>query len=314
MIAAGYGYNAKVQSTAEKENRALAYGLAAVLLWSTVATGFKLGLAIMAIEQLLLLGSMFSWIVFLLYAVVTNGWRLAKKDRRLVVLLGFINPFAYYLILFAAYDRLPAHIAQPLNYTWAITLALLAVPILKQPLSRRTLIGIVISYAGVVLLLATAQQSSSSGWDGLGVALALVSTLLWAVYWLLNTRSESDPAAIMFWSFTLGTILVAVACVSGPGLPQLDSQKIAYGAWVGLIEMGVTFLCWQQALRLTRNAARIGQLIFLSPFISLALIYFVLEEHISWWVVVALLVIVTGIRFANSTVSPRDRLNQTKFP
>jgi drug/metabolite transporter (DMT)-like permease len=113
----------------------------------------------------------------------------------------------------------------------------------------------------------------------------------------------------MFWSFTLGTTLVALACVSGPGLPQLDSQTLAYGAWVGLVEMGVTFLCWQQALRLTRNAARIGQLIFLSPFISLALIYFVLEEQISWGAVVALLVIVTGIRFANSTVSPREPLN-----
>ena len=39
----------------------------------------------------------------------------------------------------------PAHIAQPLNYTWAITLALLAVPLLKQPLTRRMLAGILVS-------------------------------------------------------------------------------------------------------------------------------------------------------------------------
>ena len=62
---------------------------------------------------------------------------------------------AYYLILFAAYDRLPAHIAQPINYTWAITLALLAVPLLGQRLSKRTLTGILISYLGVVLLVLT---------------------------------------------------------------------------------------------------------------------------------------------------------------
>jgi hypothetical protein len=32
--------------------------------------------------------------------------------------------------LFEAYDRLPAQVAQALNYTWALTLTLLAVPVL----------------------------------------------------------------------------------------------------------------------------------------------------------------------------------------
>ena len=292
-----YVYNAQVQFTSDREKQALIYALGAVALWSTVATGFKLGLAVMALEQLLLLGSVFSWAVFFLYASATNAWRLEKQDRWLVVGLGVINPFAYYLILFAAYDRLPAHIAQPLNYTWAITLALLAVPILKQPLSKRTLAGIVLSYTGVVILLATADRSSSTPWDALGVVLALSSTLLWAGYWLLNTKSGSAPGAIMFWSFTLGTTLVAIVCVAGPGLPPLNSQTLSYGAWVGLVEMGVTFLFWQQALRRTNNVARIGQLIFLSPFISLLIIYFVLDEHITWGAVLALCVIVAGLRF-----------------
>lgn len=287
----------------DNENKALLCGLSAVLLWSTVATGFKLGLEVLAIEQLLLIGSAISWLVFLGYAAITNSWRIARDDRWLTIGLGVINPFAYYLILFGAYDRLPAHIAQPLNYTWAITLALLAVPILKQPLEKRTLIGIVISYAGVVVLLSTAEQTGNSAWNGLGVGLALGSTILWAVYWLLNTKCSSAPAAVMFWSFTVGLVLVALACIGGPGLPDLNQQTLAYGAWVGLIEMGITFLLWQQALRLTANAASIGQLIFLSPFVSLVIIYFVLDEHITWGVVVALLVIVLGLRVARPAPS-----------
>jgi drug/metabolite transporter (DMT)-like permease len=287
----------------DNENKALLCGLSAVLLWSTVATGFKLGLEVLAIEQLLLIGSAISWLVFLGYAAITNSWRIARDDRWLTIGLGVINPFAYYLILFGAYDRLPAHIAQPLNYTWAIALALLAVPILKQPLEKRTLIGIVISYAGVVVLLSTAEQTGNSAWNGLGVGLALGSTILWAVYWLLNTKCSSAPAAVMFWSFTVGLVLVALACIGGPGLPDLNQQTLAYGAWVGLIEMGITFLLWQQALRLTANAASIGQLIFLSPFVSLVIIYFVLDEHITWGVVVALLVIVLGLRVARPAPS-----------
>ena len=51
-------------STAHDERLALGFGLGAVLLWSTVATGFKLGLEQLAVEQLLWLGSLISWLVF----------------------------------------------------------------------------------------------------------------------------------------------------------------------------------------------------------------------------------------------------------
>ena len=135
----------------------------------------------------------------------------------------------------------------------------------------------------------------SASWDSLGVALALLSTLLWATYWLLNTKSRSDPTSMMLTSFTVGLPLVLVSCLLGPGLPTLSPQTLAYGAWVGLIEMGVTFLCWQQALKRTRNAGKIGQLIFVAPFLSLVLIHFVLGEHITAGAIASLGVIVLGI-------------------
>ena len=279
------------------ERQALGFGLAAVLMWSTVATGFKLGLEQLAVEQLLWLGSLISWLVFLIYALATRTLRLTAGDRWLVCTLGIINPLAYYLILFGAYDRLPAHIAQPLNYTWAITLAILAIPILGQKLTRRAFVGILVSYMGVLLLLLTAEHGDG-GWNGFGVFLALASTVLWAGYWLLNTRCQSPPAAIMLWSFTIGTPLIGLVCLVGPGFPELNGTNLFYGAWVGLIEMGITFVLWQQALRRTANAARIGQLIFLSPFLSLVMIYLVLGEQIGWGAVAGLGVIVLGLQLA----------------
>ena len=87
-------------------------------------------------------------------------------------------------------------------------------------------------------------------------------------------------------------------CWLGPGWPALSSENLLYGAWVGLIEMGVTFILWQQALRQTANAARIGQLIFLSPFLSLVMIYLVLGEAIGWGAVAGLAVIVAGLQLA----------------
>jgi drug/metabolite transporter (DMT)-like permease len=213
-------------------------------------------------------------------------------------MLGLLNPWAYYLVLFAAYERLPAHIAQPLNYTWAITMALLAVPLLRQKLTARSASGILTSYAGVLALLgfsASAEAAGTAELDPLGISLALFSTLLWALYWLLNTKSQCSPASMMFVSFSVGLVLVFATCIYGPGLPVLDGQTLFYGVWVGLVEMGVTFLLWQHALRRTANTAKIGQLSVLAPFISLVPIYLVLGEQITIGAIGSLIVIVAGI-------------------
>ena len=198
---------------------------------------------------------------------------------------------------------MPAYIAQPLNYTWAITLSLLAIPLLKQRLTTKSAAAICLSYAGVVILLTTGETADGSGLDMWGVILALLSTLFWALYWILNTRCESSPTALMFWSFTVAVPILSLAILATDGIPPLTANTIFYGAWVGLLEMGVTFLTWQSALRLTAHVSRISQLIFFSPFLSLLLIYFVLGEPVGLGAVIGLLVIVAGVWLNRSTAT-----------
>ncbi len=284
------------------ERRALAAGLGAVLLWSTVATGFKLGLAELRPLELLWLGSTISFAFFACACIVTGRIAsirsLAARDWLRLGALGLANPFLYYIVLFEAYDRLPAQIAQPLNYTWAITFALLAIPVLGQRLTARTFGAILVSYSGVLILLSQGRIDALPDLDLVGVALALGSTLIWAGYWLATVRASDDPLVLMAVSFGVGATAVGIACHLTLGLPALTAPRLGYGAWVGLIEMGITFLLWQRAIASTAHAARIGQLIFLAPFISLVLIERVLGEtvHASTWL--GLLTIVAGLLLA----------------
>lgn len=277
-----------------------------MLLWSTVATGFKLGLEELQPLELLWLGAATSFVFFATASLVTGRWpalaRLQRRDWLRLGGLGLLNPFLYYLILFEAYDRLPAQIAQPLNYTWAITLALLAIPLLKQRMTPRMALGMLASYGGVLILLSQGRIDGFAGIDGIGVALALGSTLVWATYWLATVRANDDPLVMMTASFAVGAIAIGVTCLLTYGLPALSPRRLGFGAWVGLIEMGVTFLLWQQALRRTKHAGRIAQLIFLSPFISLVLIDRVLGEHVHASSFVGLTAIVGGLLIAR-----RDR-------
>lgn len=279
---------------AARERRALGYALASVVLWSTVATGFKLGLRELAPVQLLFLGASVA-LVFFAVARCFVGASLTPRQHATSAVLGLVNPLAYYLILFEAYDRLPAQIAQPLNYTWAIAMALLAVPLLGQRLSGRGWLGILIGYAGVLVVLTRGEFAGFGHFDGIGVALALLSTLLWAVYWIATVRLRIHPVPLMLNSFAVATPFIAVICHATTGFPSVTLAAAGYGLWVGLVEIGVTFLLWQRALTLTEHTGRISQLIFLSPLLSLVLIAAVLGEAIHPSAIVGLLMILAGL-------------------
>lgn len=289
------------------------FGIGAVLLWSTVATGFKLGLRELAPLELLWLGAVTSFVFFAVASLVTGRWpairALSGQDWLRLGALGLLNPFLYYLILFEAYARLPAQIAQPLNYTWAITLALLAIPVLGQRMSWRMGVGMLVSYCGVVVLLSQGRIDGFADVSGVGVALALGSTLVWATYWLATVRASEDPLVMMTAGFAVGAVAIGLACGFTLGLPELSLRRLGFGAWVGLVEMGVTFLLWQQALRRTAHAGRVAQLIFLSPFISLVLIDQVLGEQVHGSSLVGLAGIVAGLLIAGR---PQARSTQPK--
>ncbi len=295
----------------KNERNALMLALGAVLLWSTVATGFKLGLEHLKPLQLLFAGTCFSAAVFMVVAL-RKGWPRKHLQLREAFTFALINPILYYLILFEAYDRLPAQIAQPLNYTWAIMLALLAIPILGQQLTRMTTTGIGLGYLGVLVLLSQGRFDALPDLDWLGVAMALASTLLWAAYWLFNARSTTESTALMATSFLLAVPVLGLLCWLGPGLPPWQADTFLYGAWVGCIEMGFTFLLWQRALKLTDHAARIGQLVFLSPFLSLLLISSVLEEQIHTTSWIGLLIIVAGLLITRLPIEHRDQTDTTR--
>lgn len=289
------------------ETQALLSAGAAVLLWSTVAVAFKLGLSKLTPAQLLFGACLVSTLLFTIALLFVDP-RQRKLSRHTIteaLLLGFLNPALYYLVLFEAYDRLPAQLAQPLNYTWAITLALLAIPVLGQKLTPRGLLGILVSYIGVLILLVGGQQLGGLEWNITGVALALFSTLIWAGYWLASTRSTTQGTLLLCLSFAFATPMVGLYCVLTDGLPPLDTHTLIYGTWVGVVEMGLAFLLWQRALRLTAHAGRVSQLIFLSPFLSLVLIAQVLGEAIAATSVLGLAVIVLGLVLAGQPTAQR---------
>ncbi|KUM03751.1 DMT family transporter [Chromobacterium subtsugae] len=281
------------------QKKAYAFGLAAVLAWSTVASAFKLSLQHLSPMQLVLYASGAS-LLSLLSILAWQGRlpELAAALRRhwkSSLLFGAINPFAYYLVLFQAYSLLPAQEAQAINYTWALTMTLLAVPLLKQKLHPLDAIAALICYLGVLVIGTRGQLLALHFSNQLGVALALASTLLWAGYWIFNTRDSREPVLGLALNFAFSLPLSLAWCAWHGQLAPPSWQGLAGAAYVGALEMGFTFVLWLSAMKLTRSTASIANLIFLSPLLSLLLIHLILGEAILASTLLGLALILGGL-------------------
>ncbi len=282
-----------------RQQKAYACGLSAVLAWSTVATAFKISLAHLSPAQLVLYASLASLLALLAILLVQGRLpelvQAARTDWKRSLLFGAINPFAYYLVLFQAYALLPAQEAQAINYTWALTMTLLAIPVLGQRLRAQDALGALCCYIGV-LVIGTHGDLLGLNFSNLrGVGFALVSTLLWASYWLLNTRDEREPVIGLTLNFAFSLPLTLAWCAATGELGAVAWQGLAGAAYVGAFEMGFTFVLWLSAMKLTDSTAGIANLIFLSPLVSLLLIHFIVGEPVYASTLSGLAMILTGL-------------------
>ncbi|MFT4908179.1 MAG: drug/metabolite transporter (DMT)-like permease [Oleispira sp.] len=292
------------------QKQAMLFGLGAVLLWSTVATAFKLSLREFTPLQLLVVACSASLVVIALILSVQGRWHQVFSLTRFQYLqsmgMGLINPCLYYFLLFGAFDRLPAQEAQPLNYTWALVLTYLSVPFLGQRLRRADIIAGLICYSGVVVIATRGDVLSMTFSDPLGVALAIASTLVWASYWIIATRDTRDPVAGLFLNFLCGLPVIVVICAFTDGFDFSLGTSLAAAIYVGIFEMGIAFVLWSYAMKKAENTSKVSNLIFISPFLSLVFIYFILGEVILSSTYIGLLLIVAGLLIQQRRSKPAE--------
>ena len=283
-------------------NKSILLASVAVLSWSTVATAFKVALSYLTHFEMLLVASVTSLAIFAIMLTIQRRWSAVKALPRQTwgyfALLGLLNPVAYYLVLFKAYDLLPAQIAQPVNYFWPIFLLFLLAMFAKQRIPTKKYIGMFISLGGLILISSGGGQANHLEISPFGLILGLMSAVLWATYWMVNNRNshKADATIACFMSFLFGSIyLIIGALFVGVNLNTLPG--VLSGMYVGAFEMGIPFICFGLAMRLTTNHALINQLCYLSPFLSLFFVSTILGEQIVFTTYIGLSLIVAGIVF-----------------
>ena len=283
----------------KSDTKAFGYAALTILFWSTVASAFALTLRHVRPFDLLFYSSFFAMLLLGAILLVSpkraefRQWR--RQDFQLSAVLGLLNPFLYYLLLFEAYDRLPAQEALPLNFAWPIVLVLLSIIILRQKIRLSSILFLLVSFLGVIIIATRGDPLSMRFENPPGVGMALGSTVIWGLYWIYSSRDKRDSVCRLFCNFVFGFAYLLLFALFYHGVTIPSPAGLAGTLYIAAFEMAFAFVCWLQALKLASNAAQVSSLIYITPFFSLVVIHFVVGEDIYSSTIAGLLLIIGGI-------------------
>ena len=182
-----------------------------------------------------------------------------------------------------------------LIFSWPVMIVILSIPILKQTIDIKSFLSIVVCYVGVVVIASKGDVFSMQFESPLGVGYILFTTVLWSLFWLFNTKNSNDSLVSLFliFLFSLPYILVIVYFSNSFIIPS--TKGFIGSAYIGLFEMGISVVLWQLALKTSTTVSRVASLVFITPFLSLLILHFVLKETILASTIFGVILICLGL-------------------
>lgn len=274
------------------------YALATVLIWSTMAAAVKKMLLDIPNLEALSISSYFAFL-FLLILNIKNGIvremkTYSMKAYGIMSGLGFIGLFLYSALYYYGIAQLTSQEACILNYLWPMMLVLFSCIILKEKMTVMKGAAMVCSFIGIIILT-MGNGGASSGNTLSGMLSCVVAAACYGLFSVLNKKYDYNQniSIMIMW-------LVVAVCAMVLGLMTENWVSIRGIQWLGIIWLGVivdavAYLLWALALRGTENTAKIANLAYLTPFLSLVISAVFLKEGMQMRALLALTLIIGGI-------------------
>lgn len=269
-----------------------------IIFWASIPVASKKILVELSSLQMLFYSTLLSFVavgsILLIQKKYIGMKQYSKKEYLNMALLGFLGTFLYYVLLYGAFALTTAQEGFILAYTWPILLSLLAVRVLKEQVTLKKTLAILLSFFGIWVIVTQGKLLSVTITNLSGDLLALSGAFVFALFSILGKKHNFDKtiSAFVYFSSTLFFVTILAFIFSPLTIPSPN-------VWIwllynGILVNGITYIWWFQALD-KLNTHTIATALYLTPFISLIYIWFFLNEGILFSSVVGLAVIIAGI-------------------
>ncbi len=288
------------------------FAITTVFMWSTLAAVVKLLLSDIPNLQALAISSYISSGFLLIVNVFTGKIKVMKslkiKDIWIICGLGFIGLFVYSALYYYGLSQLTSQEACVVNYLWPIMLVIFSCIILKEKLTAMKAVAMVCSFVGIVVL-SMGSGDNSEGNVTIGIVSCIIAAACYGLFSVLNKKCNYDQSITMmiFW-------LVAAVCSTFLGLVteewvSMDGKQWLGMLWLGIVVDAIAYLLWALALNGAGNTAKIANIAYLTPFLSLVVSALLLKEEITLRALVALVFIIGGILLQSLYEQKNNKVN-----
>jgi drug/metabolite transporter (DMT)-like permease len=227
-----------------------------------------------------------------------GGQRLLPPRAHWPRLIGvsLFNVTAWNILIAYGLTLLPAGRSAILAYTMPLWVALLSVPLLREPLTPRRLLGLVLGISGMLLLL-------GDGWASMRVApvgalLVVGAAMSWAAGTVLMKRFPTalPTISVTAWQLLLGglPIVIGAFLIDTGKLAPLSWQASAALAYNIVIAFIICYWAWFKIVEgASVTASSLGTLAI--PVVGVFSSVLVLGERPDWREYLALLLVLAAI-------------------
>ncbi|GLC30360.1 DMT family transporter [Clostridium omnivorum] len=177
---------------------------------------------------------------FIMRAKGENKYRLKKKDIPVFLFTGFIGMFGYHVLFFTALKYTTAINSSIIGAANPIITSILGIIFLKDKVSLKRIVGILLSFTGVFLTITGASLDVIKSFTfNHGDLIMLLAVLMWAAYSIFSkiVMPRYSPLILTYYSFLFCTIILIPFVIYDAPWKLLGT--VPYYSYVSVIYMSV---------------------------------------------------------------------------
>ena len=242
-----------------------------------------------------------SALVFIAVLACTTGFKIATKDWPKLVIISLFGMLGYFVLTIFGFAYAPAGMGTLMFSTQPMLIAILASLVGTEKLNAATIIGLVVSFFGSVLLVwdsGMGDGSATAQSIGFGCGLIFLAGVVWAVFVVFSKPLIQTYGALKITG--LSTIVIAVPLLPFMSvntlltLKGLDMQAIAGLAYLTFLGATAAVVTWNYAAGLLRPSL-LGASLYIIPIIAVAAGWSMLDESVSLNMIFAAAIILLGV-------------------
>lgn len=274
------------------------YAIISVLLWSTTATVTKILLGNLDSIQILLFGSLFAVIFLFLINCIKGNLNEIKnyklKDYSKIFTIGILGTFLYNLFLYLGINTLQASQAFIINYLWPIMTVIFACIILKEKITIKKIIAIIISFIGVIIVSSNGNLLNIEKSSIIGTIYCILAAISYGLFSVLNKKQNYNKYISMMLYYLTSFFISLIYCVCAKKIFIPEMNQLLGLLWIGVFTSAIAFTSWAFALE-KGDTAKVSNIAYITPFISLVWTSVLLKENLNIYSVLGLIIIILGI-------------------